>query len=173
MVKLTRIYTRGGDKGKTSLIDGSRVAKDDPRIEAGGAIDELNATIGVARLHASPNVDAMLARIQHDLFDLGADLSMPDDSKRQAGALRIVAPQVKRLEQEIDALNADLKPLELFRATGWHGLLDLSPCRPHGGTPRGAHRGHIVERHRGQSRGAQIFEPPVGSSLRAGAPRQR
>jgi cob(I)alamin adenosyltransferase len=118
MVKLTRIYTRGGDKGETSLIDGSRVPKDDPRIEAGGAVDETNAVIGLARLHAPPAADAMLARIQHDLFDLGADVSMPGDSKRQAGALRIVAAQVARLEQEIDAMNKELKPLDSFVLPG-------------------------------------------------------
>lgn len=118
MVKLTRIYTRGGDKGKTSLIDGSRVAKDDRRIEAGGAVDEVNAAIGIARLHAPSDADAMLGRIQHDLFDLGADLSMPGDSKRKAGALRIVAAQVTRLEQEIDAMNRDLRPLDSFVLPG-------------------------------------------------------
>jgi cob(I)alamin adenosyltransferase len=119
MVKLTRIYTRGGDKGETSLTDGSRVAKDDLRVEAYGTVDEANAAIGLARLHASSAVDAMLARIQNDLFDLGADLSTPyGDTKRQAGALRIVATQVARLEQEIDALNEELKPLDSFVLPG-------------------------------------------------------
>ena len=119
MVKLTRIYTRGGDTGQTSLTDGSRAPKDDPRVEAYGTVDEANAAIGLARLHAPPDIDAMLARIQNDLFDLGADLSTPEgESKRQAGALRIVAAQVTRLEREIDALNAGLKPLDSFVLPG-------------------------------------------------------
>ena len=119
MVKLTRIYTRGGDTGETSLTDGSRAPKDDPRVEAYGTVDEANAAIGLARLHAPPDIDAMLARIQNDLFDLGADLSTPEgESKRQAGALRIVAAQVTRLEREIDTLNAGLKPLDSFVLPG-------------------------------------------------------
>jgi cob(I)alamin adenosyltransferase len=123
MVKLTRIYTRGGDQGETSLTDGSRVPKSDLRVAAYGTVDEANAAIGLARLHAPPPADAMLARIQNDLFDLGADLSTPEgESKRQAGALRIAAAQVARLEQEIDALNAELKPLDSFVLPGG------SPC---------------------------------------------
>ena len=126
MVKLTRIYTRGGDRGETSLTDGSRVPKDDPRVEAYGTVDEANAAIGLARLHAPPAADAILARIQNDLFDLGADLSTPaGERKRQAGALRIAAAQVTRLEREIDALNADLKPLDSFVLPGG------SPCAAH------------------------------------------
>jgi cob(I)alamin adenosyltransferase len=118
MVKLTRIYTRGGDKGKTSLGDGSRVAKQSLRVEAYGTVDEANAAIGLARLHASPDVDAMLARIQNDLFDLGADLCTPEGGRRGAGALRIVAAQVKRLEREIDTMNAELAPLNSFVLPG-------------------------------------------------------
>src|SRR5712671_4138154 len=106
MVRLTRIYTRGGDKGETSLGDGSRVAKQSLRVAAYGTVDEANAAIGLARLHASAGseADAMQARIQNDLFDLGADLCTPEDGRRSAGALRIVAAQVARLEQEIDAI---------------------------------------------------------------------
>lgn len=119
MVKLTRIYTRGGDKGETSLADGSRVAKDDPRVAVYGTVDEANAAIGLARLHASGAADAMLARIQNDLFDLGADLATPfGEGKGGPGALRMVAAQVARLEQEIDALNAELKPLDSFVLPG-------------------------------------------------------
>ncbi|HEX3952373.1 MAG TPA: cob(I)yrinic acid a,c-diamide adenosyltransferase [Stellaceae bacterium] len=123
MVRLTRIYTRGGDAGQTSLGDGSRVAKASPRVEAYGTVDEANATIGLARLHADPETDAMLARIQNDLFDLGADLCTPEDGRisskdRAAGALRIVAPQVERLEHEIDAMNAELRPLDSFILPG-------------------------------------------------------
>src|ERR1700731_2859263 len=118
MVKLTRIYTRGGDKGKTSLGDGTRVPKQSLRVEAYGMVDEANAAIGLARLHADTEADAMLGRIQNDLFDLGADLCTPEDGRRADGALRIVAAQVARLEREIDAMNAELKPLESFILPG-------------------------------------------------------
>ena len=122
MVRLTRIYTRGGDKGETSLGDGSRVAKQSLRVEAYGTVDEANAAIGLARLYvrsgADGEADAMLARIQNDLFDLGADLCTPEDGRRAAGALRIVAAQVLRLEREIDAMNAALRPLDSFILPG-------------------------------------------------------
>ncbi|HUI34626.1 MAG TPA: cob(I)yrinic acid a,c-diamide adenosyltransferase [Stellaceae bacterium] len=118
MVKLTRIYTRGGDKGKTSLGDGSRVPKQSLRVEAFGTVDEANAAIGLARLHVAGDDDAMLARIQNDLFDLGADLCTPEGGERGAGALRVTAAQVKRLETEIDAMNAGLKPLDSFVLPG-------------------------------------------------------
>ncbi len=124
MVQLTRIYTRGGDAGETSLGSGERVAKHDPRVAAYGTVDETNAVIGIARLHTADNaeVDAMLARIQNDLFDLGADLCTPERDARaaskQEGALRIVAAQVPRLEAEIDAINADLAPLNSFVLPG-------------------------------------------------------
>jgi cob(I)alamin adenosyltransferase len=120
MVRLTRIYTRVGDKGKTALGDGSMVPKQSPRVEAYGTVDEANAAIGLARLHmaADPEADAMLARIQNDLFDLGADLCTPEDSRRASGALRIVAAQVERLEHEIDAMNKDLRPLDSFVLPG-------------------------------------------------------
>jgi cob(I)alamin adenosyltransferase len=125
MVRLTRIYTRGGDTGETSLGDGARVAKHDPRVEAFGTVDEANAAIGLARLAAPPTADTMLARIQNDLFDLGADLCTPQDGRRAAGALRIQASQVERLEREIDALNAELKPLDSFVLPGG------TPCAAH------------------------------------------
>ena len=124
MVRLTRIYTRGGDTGETSLGDGSRVPKQALRVEAFGTVDEANAAIGRARLHvgspADADTDAMLARIQNDLFDLGADLCTPEDSERTArkGALRIAAAQVARLEREIDRMNAGLKPLDSFILPG-------------------------------------------------------
>src|SRR5262249_23040916 len=116
MVPLTRIYTRGGDTGETSLIDGSRVPKQSPRVPAYGAVDETNATIGLAWLYCGGDAeaDAMLGRIQNDLFDMGADLCNPEDSRKSAGGLRIVASQVERLEHEIDAMNAKLRPLETF-----------------------------------------------------------
>ena len=115
MVKLTKIYTRGGDGGETSLGGGARGGKDDPRVEAYGAVDEANAALGAARLHCSGESDEMLARIQNDLFDLGADLCRPDDID---GALRIVSAQVERLEQEIDAMNLKLAPLDSFVLPG-------------------------------------------------------
>jgi len=124
MVQLTRIYTRGGDTGETSLGSGDRVAKYDRRVAAYGTVDEANAVIGIARLHTadSPDIDVMLARIQNDLFDLGADLCTPEGDTRaaakQEGALRIVAAQVERLEAEIDTINADLAPLNSFILPG-------------------------------------------------------
>ncbi len=116
MVKLTRIYTRGGDSGETSLGGGRRVPKHDPRVAAYGTVDEANAAIGCARLHTMGEADAMLERVQNDLFDLGADLATPEGGKD--GALRIAEAQVERLEKEIDALNEDLKPLDSFVLPG-------------------------------------------------------
>ena len=118
MVRLTKIYTRGGDGGETSLGNGARVAKDCLRVEAFGAVDETNACIGLARQHAADALDAMLARIQNDLFDLGADLCTPEGGERRSGALRMVPQQTERLEAEIDALNADLAPLNSFVLPG-------------------------------------------------------
>ncbi len=123
MVRLTRIYTRGGDKGLTSLGDGRRVAKHDARVAAMGSVDEANAAIGLARLHAQDQAlseaDAMLARIQNDLFDLGADLCRPlSRAKQKHPALRMTQGQVERLEREIDAMNATLKPLDSFVLPG-------------------------------------------------------
>src|SRR5271156_61769 len=118
MVRLTRIYTRGGDGGETSLGDGSRVQKHALRVAAYGTVDEANASIGIARLHADAEADAMLGHIQNDLFDLGADLCTPEGGARGAAALRIVASQVQRLEHEIDALHAGLKPPDSFVLPG-------------------------------------------------------
>jgi cob(I)alamin adenosyltransferase len=118
MVRLTRIYTRGGDAGETSLGDGARVPKHALRVAAFGTVDEANAAVGIARLHADPAADEMLDRIQNDLFDLGADLCTPEGGRRSAGALRIVGAQVERLEREIDAMNATLRPLDSFVLPG-------------------------------------------------------
>jgi cob(I)alamin adenosyltransferase len=120
MVHLDRIYTRGGDAGETSLGDGSRVTKHALRVEAYGTVDEANATIGLCRLHSRNDAlaDAMLMRIQNDLFDLGADLCVPEKPGGDADGLRILAAQVARLETEIDALNADLQPLTSFILPG-------------------------------------------------------
>ena len=119
MVVLNKIYTRTGDDGTTGLATGERVEKWNPRVECYGAVDETNSAIGVARLHASadPDLDAMLNRIQNDLFDLGADLCQPEDPKDYP-PLRVVEAQVERLEQEIDRLNAELQPLKSFVLSG-------------------------------------------------------
>ncbi|PHZ84326.1 cob(I)yrinic acid a,c-diamide adenosyltransferase [Paremcibacter congregatus] len=118
MVKLTKIYTRGGDKGQTSLSDGSRQPKYAPRIEAYGTIDEANAAYGLARLHTTGEHDVMLSRIQNDLFDAGADVSTPAGSVDPQYELRIIEAQVTRLENEIDQMNADLAPLNSFILPG-------------------------------------------------------
>lgn len=120
MVVLNRIYTRTGDKGDTALGSGKRVAKFDPRIEAYGTVDETNSLVGVVRLYtAGGELDQMLARVQNDLFDLGADLTIPDDgSEMAAKALRIADAQVERLEQEIDHMNEKLQPLRSFVLPG-------------------------------------------------------
>ena len=119
MVKLNKIYTRTGDRGTTGLASGERRSKADPRVEAYGTVDETNACIGLARLHAEPALDAMLAAIQNDLFDLGADLATPpSDAPPAYEPLRIVASQVTRLETDIDTLNAVLAPLTSFVLPG-------------------------------------------------------
>ena len=126
MVTLNRIYTRTGDAGTTRLSTGAAVSKADLRVEAYGAVDETNACLGLARLHtaAEPHPDAsdldlMLARVQNELFDLGADLSTPPRADEPPGSvLRILDSQVARLENEIDALNAALPPLASFVLPG-------------------------------------------------------
>jgi cob(I)alamin adenosyltransferase len=118
MVTLNRIYTRTGDKGQTALGDGTRLPKHALRIAAYGTVDETNAAVGLARLHADAGLDAMLARIQNDLFDLGADLCVPPDGRRGGDALRIAQAQVDRLEHEIDTMNAELSPLTSFVLPG-------------------------------------------------------
>jgi cob(I)alamin adenosyltransferase len=128
MVVLNRIYTRTGDDGTTALGNGERRKKYDLRVAAYGTVDELNAAIGLARQHTArtPEIDRMFARIQNDLFDLGADLCSPDQGKGPQGArLTVTEAQVTRLEQEIDALNAELAPLRSFVLPG--------------GTPAAAH----------------------------------
>jgi cob(I)alamin adenosyltransferase len=131
MVVLNKIYTKTGDHGETALGSGARVAKFSTRVEAYGTSDELNSVVGLARLVAEGDIDAALARIQNDLFDLGADLCLPEmtkDSEREYPPLRMDASQVARLESEIDALNARLDPLRSF----------ILP----GGTPLAAHLHH-------------------------------
>lgn len=129
MVKLNKIYTRTGDAGQTRLATGEPVAKDALRVEAYGAVDETNACLGLARLHAEGDLDAMLGRIQNELFDLGADLATPDRGKDLGyEPLRITAGQVERLEAEIDQLNGELSELTSFILRG--------------GTPLAAHLHH-------------------------------
>lgn len=117
MVTLNRIYTRTGDKGLTRLSTGQPVSKASPRVEAYGGVDETNAFIGVARQHTKGDaeLDALLERIQNDLFDLGADLATPEQNEKPDWEpLRVVESQVERLEREIDAINARLSPLTSF-----------------------------------------------------------
>ncbi len=122
MVKLNKIYTRTGDDGTTGLVDGSRLSKNDIRVRAYGDVDETNSVIGLVRLNLeSRRLDDMLARIQNDLFDLGADLATPlpaDGEIDSEYALRMVDEQSTRLETELDALNADLEPLTSFVLPG-------------------------------------------------------
>ncbi len=122
MVVLNRIYTKTGDAGTTALGTGERVPKTSPRIAAYGTVDETNAVIGVARTHlagAEPDVDAMLLRVQNDLFDLGADLCVPDKGQKLPyEPLRIADTQVARLESEIDQMNSELEPLRSFILPG-------------------------------------------------------
>lgn len=119
MVKLNKIYTRTGDDGTTGLVDGARIPKDSPRMAAIGDVDELNCTIGVVALHVSGEALARLRMIQNDLFDLGADLATPGtDFSMGEWVLRVTAKQVDRLEEELDAMNAHLLPLNSFILPG-------------------------------------------------------
>jgi len=133
MVVLNKIYTKTGDHGETALGNGARVAKHSMRVTAYGTVDEANATVGLARLHATGEMDEQLARIQNDLFDLGADLCRPDmekDAEAEYPPLRIADSQVARLESEIDAMNAALEPLRSFILPGGSPLAAyLHLCR--------------------------------------------
>lgn len=124
MVVLNKIYTRTGDRGLTRLATGEPVAKASPRVQAYGDVDETNACIGLCRLHTAgdPEMDAMLARIQNELFDLGADLATPPEPKPEWEVLRVTAEQVTRLEAEIDAMNASLGALTSFVLPGGTAL---------------------------------------------------
>lgn len=135
MVVLNRIYTKTGDKGETALGTGDRVSKADQRIRAYGTVDETNAVLGVTRLHTGEaslaKLDAMLGRIQNDLFDVGADLCVPDTGEPLGyEPLRVISSQVDRIESEIDTLNADLAPLRSFVLPGGHAAAaHLHVCR--------------------------------------------
>ena len=165
MVTLNRIYTRAGDSGSTRLATGAAVSKSDLRVEAYGAVDETNACLGLARVHTANDpggeLDAILARIQNELFDLGADLSTPPRSRDGAdepegSALRVLDSQVARLEGEIDAMNAELPPLTSF----------ILP----GGTPAAAalHLARTVSRRaeREAVRLVEAGEPVSGPAMR-------
>lgn len=133
MVVLSKIYTKTGDAGETALGNGARVAKHSTRVNAYGTVDETNATVGMARLHSTGEMDLALARISNDLFDLGADLCTPDrhlDATLSYTPLRMIASQVERLEQEIDVMNAKLTPLRSFILPGGSPLaVQLHLCR--------------------------------------------
>ncbi|MEM6477509.1 MAG: cob(I)yrinic acid a,c-diamide adenosyltransferase [Pseudomonadota bacterium] len=133
MVVLSKIYTRTGDSGETALGNGSRVAKHSQRVNAYGTVDEVNATVGLARLHSQSEMDAQLSAIQNDLFDLGADLCRPDmekDAEAEYPPLRMTPAQVDRLEAEIDAMNKRLSPLRSFILPGGSALAaHLHLCR--------------------------------------------
>jgi cob(I)alamin adenosyltransferase len=118
MVRLTRIYTRTGDKGQTHLGDGSRTGKQSLRVEAFGTVDEANAVVGIARLHCDGELDELLGSVQNDLFDVGADLCTPEQEAPEHPPLRVTAPQVERLEAAIDRLNAELPTLRSFVLPG-------------------------------------------------------
>ena len=175
MVVLNKIYTRTGDKGETALGDGSRRPKHDARVDAYGTVDETNATIGMARLHAEGDMDAALARIQNDLFDLGADLCRPDmakDAEAEYPPLRMAQEQVDRLEAEIDVMNKALEPLRSFILPG-----GAPPCRPpapdpHRLAPRRASGDRPRHPRRREPGGGEIPEPPVRLVLRRRACRQ-
>jgi cob(I)alamin adenosyltransferase len=147
MVKLDKIYTRGGDAGETSLGNGARVSKTSARVACMGDVDEANAIIGIVRLHTNGADDAVLARVQNDLFDLGADLCTPMEQTPEYPPLRIIQPQIDWLEQEIDRMNAELPALKSF----------ILP----GGSPEAAylHQARTVARRAERSLAALQAEP--------------
>ncbi len=158
MVTLNKIYTRTGDTGKTRLSTGEPVAKDDLRVEAYGAVDETNACLGLVRLHTAGDaaLDPILARIQNELFDLGADLATPDRGRPLGWEpLRILEGQIERLETEIDQLNAELSPLESFILRG--------------GTPAAAHLHHACTVSRRAERAAVSLAAREGEIVSAEA----
>jgi len=133
MVVLNKIYTKTGDAGETALGNGSRVAKHSIRVTSYGTVDELNATVGMARLHAVDQMDARLSLIQNDLFDLGADLCRPDmekDGESEYPVLRVSDAQVERLEYELDEMTKSVEPLRSFILPGGSALAaHLHLCR--------------------------------------------
>ena len=176
MVVLNRIYTRTGDAGATRLVTGETVSKASARVCAYGEVDELNAVIGLARRSTAGDatLDPILARIQNDLFDLGADLATPHREEERTPALRIVDSQVERLEREIDALNADLAPLTSFVLPGGIGHFGGAASGAHRLPPGGAH-GRGLRRWTGRGgprRGLALSQPAVGPAVRGRPVRQ-
>ena len=177
MVVLSKIYTKTGDAGETALGNGARVAKHSLRVSAYGTVDETNATVGLARLHATGEMADALKRISNDLFDLGADLCTPRPaSGRRARATRrcgCIEGQVDRLEREIDAMNEQLTPLRSFILPGGSVLAaQLHLCRT---VCRRAERLVVETRDDGrrEPRGGALPQPPVGLVLRRGPHRQQ
>ena len=169
MVVLNRIYTRTGDDGTTALGSGERRPKYDLRIAAYGTVDETNAAIGMVRLHLADarEIDAMLGLIQNDLFDLGADLAVPE-REGKAERLRMLSSQVERLERDIDVLNARSGAPDLVCAARRHpgGGASASGAHhmPPSGTDNGGTRGQA--RRAGQRRRNPVYEPAVGFPVR-------
>ena len=169
MVVLNRIYTRTGDDGTTALGSGERRPKYDLRIAAYGTVDETNAAIGVVRLHLAEarELDAMLGRIQNDLFDLGADLAVPQRDGK-AERLRMLSSQVERLERDIDGLNERSGAADLVRPAGRHPGCGIPASRPHhmpqGGTDHGGTRREPCGA--GQRGRHPVYEPAVGFPVR-------
>ena len=160
MVRIDRVVTRGGDAGQTSLGDGRRVSKDDVRVEAYGTVDEANASIGALRLHcAAP----LLARIQNDLFDIGADLCVPGEP---GATLRIGPQPAAALEAEIATLNATLAPLASFILPAGARRRRRRPPGPNRHPPRRTPRGHPLPHRTRQPRGHPLSQPPVGLPVR-------
>ena len=118
MVKLNKIYTKAGDKGKTGLVNGKRIFKDNIRIKAYGTVDELNSILGIVNLYTKASMKKITSEIQNDLFDLGADLATPVEAKPKYKPLRITSNQVERIEKVIDKYNKKLKPLSSFVLPG-------------------------------------------------------
>ena len=168
MVRLTRIYTKGGDKGTTSLGTGKRVPKHDQRVAAFGTVDEANAAIGMVRLHTTGDEDAMLARIQNDLFDLGADLCAPEGEGTK-DRLRIIDAQVERLEHEIDRMNEELAPLNSFVLPG--GSAAAAHLHLARTIARRAERDMtcLAETRAGEPGGDPLHQPALRPPVRAGA----
>ena len=141
MVKLDKIYTRGGDAGETSLGNGDRVPKSSARVASYGDVDEANAILGIVRLYVDGAEDLVLGRIQNDLFDVGADLCVPIEENPKYAPLRVTQAQVDWLEGQIDRMNADLPALNSFVLPGGHAGGGVSAPGAHGGAAGGAGAG--------------------------------
>jgi ATP:cob(I)alamin adenosyltransferase len=176
MVVLNKIYTKTGDAGETALGDGSRVAKHSMRVTAYGTVDELNATLGLARLHADEALGSRSFRRSRTTCSIWArTCARPTwrmDAEREYPALRIVAAQVARLESEIDAMNARLEPLAQLHPAGRHGDGGTYACVPNGGAPGGAAGGGTGDDGIGEPGGGEVPQPPVGLVLRGRPGRQ-